>query len=232
MEQAKRNKVMAILAGGAILGVGGAFTLAAWTDTEWVFAGDGTGGPGVSTSVFEVEQNTSFPFDGLDTSFSNQEDNPGGTLGFDALAMTPSQVVYAPVALRSTADSLAGTLHLNAAVDAAIADDLVALDPNNYLWDNLELAVGYEVLLDGVNPPACDEDEFDDFTGQFSGSGLSSGPAAANTQALLAAGANVAHYCFRITMPTTLTGPTPSINDLQGLSVAPAWLFDATSTEP
>jgi len=52
-----RRRIFAVAAGGAALGVGVAATLAAWTDTEWVFGGDGTGGPGVGTSTFAIEQN-------------------------------------------------------------------------------------------------------------------------------------------------------------------------------
>ncbi len=53
-----RRRIFAVAAGGAALGVGVAATLAAWTDTEWVFGGNGAGGPGVGTSTFAIEQNT------------------------------------------------------------------------------------------------------------------------------------------------------------------------------
>ena len=53
-----RRKVMAVAAAGLVLGVGASVTLAAWTDTEWVFGGNGAGGPGVGTSTFEVQQST------------------------------------------------------------------------------------------------------------------------------------------------------------------------------
>jgi len=229
MEHGKRNKIMAIVAGGAILGVGGAFTLAAWTDTEWVFAGDGADGPGVATGIFEVQQDASQPFDATGPTFADFETNPGDELTFGpgALVLVPGDVVYAPVALRSTADSVAGTLQLNAAVAAT---GITADDANNYLWDSLGLAVGYDIEVSGNQPPNCDAAGFASYTElTLTGTGLGATPATA-TQPLSAASADIAHYCFQITMPETLPGPLPLINDLQGLSVAPAWLFDATSS--
>ena len=137
-----RGKIMAILAGGAIIGLGTTATLAAWTDTEWVFGGNAAGnGPGLGTSNFEVEQNvTASPYnvDG----FLQNETNPGQalTFGLDALSLELGQSVYAPVALRTVAGSGAGALTLQAAV-AVDATVITANDTNDVLWNALQVRV-------------------------------------------------------------------------------------------
>ena len=55
--QKKTQKVWAVGAVAAVVGVGGLATLAAWNDSEWIFAGNGDGGPGLGTSSFNVQQN-------------------------------------------------------------------------------------------------------------------------------------------------------------------------------
>lgn len=85
----RRRMVAAILAGGLVLGVGAAMTLAAWNDSEFA--------TGIfSSGQFDLEGST----DG--TAFSSSPDEPGKTLAFtvDADALTPGDVVYAPFAVQ------------------------------------------------------------------------------------------------------------------------------------
>ncbi|MET0304055.1 MAG: SipW-dependent-type signal peptide-containing protein [Microbacteriaceae bacterium] len=90
----RRRIALAILAGGAVLGVGAAITLAVWNDSEFA---TGT----FSSGQFDLEGST----DG--TAFSSSPVAPGKTLTFevDADLLSPGDVVYAPFALQLSADS-------------------------------------------------------------------------------------------------------------------------------
>lgn len=219
-----RRKVFALAAGGAALGLGVTATLAAWTDTEWVFGGDGTGGPGVGTSTFSVEQNTVAPFTD-DADFTNEPDNPGGEIVFgpDAIDLTPGDAVFAAVALRTSTESIAGSVELQAAVPAAgIAVD----DPAGLLFDALEV----RVATDDASF-ACDATAF---AAGSAATLIADGPLASTggsaAQALLEAAGSTQFYCFEISLPDTLPlAPGTTIDDYMGLTAAPAWEFQATS---
>ncbi|MDR6905956.1 putative ribosomally synthesized peptide with SipW-like signal peptide [Agromyces sp. 3263] len=90
----RRRKMLAILAGGLVLGVGAAVTLAVWNDSEFA---TGTFGSG----QFELEGS----LDG--TAFSSSETAPGKPLAFavDADLLSPGAVVYAPFAVQLSSDS-------------------------------------------------------------------------------------------------------------------------------
>ncbi|NYD68726.1 SipW-dependent-type signal peptide-containing protein [Agromyces atrinae] len=217
-----RRRVFAIAAGGAVLGLGVTATLAAWTDTEWVFGGDGTGGPGIGTSTFEILQNTVAPFDDP-ADWVNEDANPGGeiTFGVDALALSPGVSVYAAVALQTSDSSLAGDVLLQSAVPAAgIAQD----DPGDLLYDALEVRV------------ATDDALFDCDLTAFSGAPgapgvIADGPLAttggAAEQSLLALAGSTQYYCFEVTLPAGFTpAPGSTLDDYMGRTFAPAWVFD------
>lgn len=210
-----------MLAGGAVLGLGATVTLAAWTDTEWVFAGNAAGnGPGLGTSAFEVEQNTTSPY--TEATFVQNESNPGGALkfGVTALALTPGDSVYAPVALRTVAGSIAGTVTLQPAVSAT---GITTTDANLALYNALTVRVAVSTTATTCNAAA--------FT---AGTIIANGPlattGASTGQTLSAAGANVQHYCFEITLPANPTLPNgTTLSALQGRTAAPAWDFAAVS---
>lgn len=84
----------AILAGGVVLGVGAAMTLAAWNDSEFA---TGT----FSSGEFDIEGS----IDG--TAFTSSNTAPGKTLTFaiDADVLSPTDVVYAPFAVQLSATS-------------------------------------------------------------------------------------------------------------------------------
>ncbi len=100
----RRTKVYAILAGGLVLGVGAAYTLAAWNDSEFATVDFAAG-----SFVFQGSANG--------TDFDDHASEAGAadltfTTPFDNLS--PSDVVYAPFALR---------------LDATTSADLTAVAP-------------------------------------------------------------------------------------------------------
>lgn len=214
-DRRSRGKVRAVLAGAGVLGVGAAVTLAAWTDTEWIFGGTDDDTP-IGTSVFEIEQNV---FDGDD--FTNRENWPedatAGRLNFTvaAASLSPGAVVYAPMQLRAAEGSEGGTVTLSGAeqgpgTDAALFD-----------------ALTYEARTD-VPAASCTAAGLAGGTALApAGSALGADGAATFTVAgapdEATAGAPV-DVCFAITMPATATDSA-----LQGLTVTPVWSFLATS---
>ncbi|WP_042437889.1 SipW-dependent-type signal peptide-containing protein [Sanguibacter keddieii] len=217
----RSSKVKAVLAGGAVLGLGATVTLAAWTDTEWVFAGNAAGdGPGLGTSSFEVEQNTTNPY--AEATYVQDETNPGGALAFgvSALSLTPGDAVYAPVALRTVEGSIAGSVTLQPAV---AADGITTTDPGGALYGALTVRVA-------VSPTntVCNAAAFT--TGTIVATGPLATAAASTSQPLEGDGDSVQHYCFEITLPASPTLPGGTVlADLQGRTAAPAWNFAAVS---
>lgn len=217
-----RRRIFAVAAGGAALGVGVAATLAAWTDTEWVFGGNGAGGPGVGTSTFAIEQSTDPSFD----TWTDEPDNPGGQMVFTAAGLlgtelTPGDSVYAAVALRTKATSIAGDVELQAAVPAVgIAGD----DTGDVLFDALDVRVATSATAF-----TCDATAF-----AGPATVVADGPLATTgasvTQSLAEASGSTQYYCFEVTLPDPIPladGTTPE--DYMGRAIAPAWEFVATS---
>ncbi|MFB2580362.1 SipW-dependent-type signal peptide-containing protein [Herbiconiux sp. P15] len=221
----RRRKIFALGAAGAVLGIGVTATLAAWTDTEWVFGGDGAGGPGVGTSTFEVLQNTVAPYDDP-ADWVNEDENPGGEIefGLEALDLTPGESVYAAFALQTSDSSLAGDVLLQAAVPA---DDIVQDDPDGTLYESLVFrAVTDDAAFD------CDVDAFAELPGDPDL--FAAGPLATtggdSEQVLLGEADSTQYYCFEVTLPALAPGEDGE--ELMGLSLAPAWQFVAESAGP
>jgi predicted ribosomally synthesized peptide with SipW-like signal peptide len=220
----RRTKTMAFLSGGLVLGLGITATLAAWTDSEWVFGGNADGtGPGLGTSTFEVEQDTASPFV-AGGAFAQAETNPGRDLTFSpgALELAPGTSVYAPVALRTVDGSVGGTLLLQDSEPAAGAA-LAGADVDGLLLGALTLRVAVS-----STPVVCDAAAF------TATSVIATGPLATAqasvAQDLAADSGSIQHYCFEITLPTAPTLPAgTSVDVLQDRSVTPAWEFIGTS---
>lgn len=107
----RRRKLIALAAATGVLLSGATVTsLAAWLDEEWVTAGV-DGAPGVIASEFEVEQ--SVATDAGDW-FDRESAGVAGVVDFDdiAAALSPGEVAYGWVSLRTAADSLGGDLTL------------------------------------------------------------------------------------------------------------------------
>lgn len=224
---ATRRKVLAIAAGGAAVGIGVTATLAAWTDTEWVFGGDGAGGPGVGTSTFSVQQNTVPPF--AAGTWTDEADNPGGEIvfaaaGIDATELTPGDTVYAAVALRTSATSVTGDVELQPAVSAA---GIVTNDPAGLLFEALEV----QIVTDDA-AFTCDATAFTGAPGApvLIGDGPLDSTGGSTLQTLDAAAGSTQYYCFGVTLPDPVPlAPGTTIDDYMGLSIAPAWEFQAES---
>lgn len=218
----RTRKIVALAAGMLVMGVGASYTLASWNDSEWVWGGADSD-PGVGTSKFNIQQDTTVAFN--NDAWLNKENNPGGELTFTtgALTLSPGDTVYAPVALRTDATSVAAEVTLQAAVAAT---GITVADTGGALWNALEL----EVFTNSASTSPfgragdCNAKDTADSTkwSQVAGvTNLSTGAAAA--QNLGAASASVQHYCFAITLPAGAD------NSLQGHTIAPAWEFNAVS---
>lgn len=210
-----RGRLRAVLAGAGVLGVGAAVTLAAWTDTEWIYGGTNNDTP-IGTSVFEVEQNV---YDA--TGFTNRESfstgGPAGKLNFTvaAASLSPGAVVYAPMQLRTAAGSGGGTVVLNGAQQGTGTSAA------------LFTALTYQAKT-GIPQASCNA------------SGMAGGTALTPAGSTLGTGGSASFAigaapdattpgmpvdaCFAITMPSTATDQA-----LQGLAVVPVWSFVSTS---
>lgn len=221
----KRKKILAISSGALVLGIGITYSLATWTDTEWIWGGLG-GEAGVGTSTFEVEQNREA---GATGSWDQLETNPGGALTFtaNAIALTPGDSTYAPVALRTTSNSVAGDVALQPAVAAT---GITINDAGGHLWNAIEQRVATSDTTF-----TCDATAFDDTISTITviGSGALGDPVtqeAAPGQGLDAQSGSTQFYCFELTLPSTPTlGAGITIDELMGRTIAPAWEFQAAS---
>ncbi|SKA82088.1 SipW-cognate class signal peptide [Agreia bicolorata] len=228
-KRSTKQKAFAVLAAGLVLGVGATVTLAVWNDSEWVVGGTaGAGGdpgtPGVGTSTFEVQQNTSSPFaaDG----WTDEETNPGGSLVFTAgaLTLTPGDSIYAPVSLSTTDGSVAApSVRLSGAVDAT---NIPTEDADGLLADALQLRVVVATGARDAAPATCSDASFGLGATFVVGSATTTAAldtAGATVDALAADSGNQLNYCFEISLP----GDAP--DTLQGRTVAPAWQFVSSS---
>lgn len=218
MTQHKTRKLAAIGVGALVIGVGATYTLASWNDSEWVNGGL-NGAVGMGTSEFEVQQNAAAPYADALANWGDHETNPGNKLTFTAgaLALTPGDTVFAPVALRTTEPSVAGTVALQGAVPAT---DVTVDDAEGELWSAVRVSV--HTATGDTPPTAC--------TTGFVATGwtqiVADAPlatAASTTQALVEKAGSTQHYCFALTLPTGAP------DTLQGRTIAPAWEFASTS---
>jgi predicted ribosomally synthesized peptide with SipW-like signal peptide len=118
-DRSKSRKFKAILAGGLVLGLGAAVTLAAWNDSEFVIGNFGSG-------HFEIEGSP----DG--TTFGNHASGSPATLGFSTgyNNLSPNETVAAPYVLHLDKDSKY-TASVTVATASATGDDN-ALDNLTY----------------------------------------------------------------------------------------------------
>lgn len=204
----RRRKVRALLAGGLVLGVGAAVTLAAWTDNVF-------GQAEFSAANWNVQGDFS-----RDAAAWNEYETEGTagsfayTTGFDALS--PGTTVYAPVALRVGQGTTAGgdydaTVTLNGATGGGGA---------------LTQYLTYSVLS-GVSKADCVSGTTTGGTPYVGeGSALTTG-SGSTTLRLPASGIEVP-LCFAVTM-----SPTVAASAAAGTSTGTlTWKFDATAVVP
>ncbi|MET4639315.1 SipW-dependent-type signal peptide-containing protein [Mycetocola sp. 2940] len=220
----RKRKIFALASAGIVLGIGATATLAAWNDNEWVVGGLDGGGDGIGTSRFNVQQNTLLPTADV-TDFvaawdDHETQSDAGVLLFSlgALALTPGTTVYAPVALQTEANSIAGTVTLQGAVKPTTT---ASPDLDAPLWDTLT----YSVRSSTTAADCTDAASFAAFPAVTVADGTALGSAlTAPEHALAAAAGSTQYYCFAITLPDS-----PEAQETQGMSVAPAWRFAAES---
>lgn len=213
----------ALLAGGLVLGLGAAATLAAWTDNEWVFGGSGDGKgteprtPG--TGIYRMQQNTWTGTAGA-ANWTDQPDANGGALTFtlEPEKMVPGKTVHSPMQLRAVAGSEPLDVSLAEGIQSALNR---GTDNSTALYDALRYAV-----YRGVDKAACE-------AGSVSGGVVvvaenSVLTATSATTFPLAAGADAntpgtpENLCFALTLPSTAPA------DLQGLNTVPVWRFTSS----
>ncbi|WP_309710547.1 hypothetical protein [Pseudolysinimonas sp.] len=214
---ARHRKVMAVAAAGAVLLTGATVTsLAAWLDEGWVTAGV-DGAPGVlafeSEFEFEIEQSVASEAGAW---FDRKTVDVAGVIDFDdiAVALSPGDVAYGWVSLRTAADSLGGNVTL-------VSDYTLGDSP---LGDALRY--GARLHPDATTCTAAA------FAGTGSalvpnGSELAEG-SGATTFALAASAAGLPGtpqtVCFRVELPSGAS------NALMGETADVTWFFDAIST--
>lgn len=149
----KSKRVRAILAGGLVLGVGAAITLAAWNDSEFatgVFAG----------GAFSIEGST----DG--TAFTEHPTEAAAaplTFEVEADNLAPSEPVYAGFAVQLTAASTyAATVDITASSAATIAASLSysLVETATFGCDATAFAAGTALVTDAATTTSTAADIF------------------------------------------------------------------------
>lgn len=206
----RRRKVRALLAGGLVLGVGAAVTLAAWTDNVF-------GQAEFSAANWNVQGN----FDGTTwDEYDQTPGNPAGSFsfstGFDALS--PGDTVYAPVSLRVGTGSTAGgdydaTVTLNGAVPSDVNAALTPLLTYTVVPNVPRTDCIAKNLVGGGTPIVA------------AGSALTAPGTSSLT--LPQAGTEVP-LCFAVTLPSTVAADQAAGKSTGVLT----WKFDATAVVP
>lgn len=215
--QANQKKVIALSAAGLVLVAGATVTsLAAWTDTEWIFGGAGADPGLIGTSSFNVQQNVTADA----TSWTDRETRPGGRIDFSAEAssLVPGETVYAFVRLRTASGSDAADLTLNAEAPLEGSSQLLysaltyqagrVSGPQacNAVGLAQSLTEGKQIVAAGSALNAVDEErEFE----------------------LKADSGNEETLCFALTLPNTEANAANK--QLQGQAASPVWNFEAIS---
>jgi predicted ribosomally synthesized peptide with SipW-like signal peptide len=198
-----RRKVLAVLAGGLVLGIGAAVTLAAWNDSEFA---TGT----FSAGAFNLQGSTTSASAGY-ADHNVDQGNTAATLAFSlpaATALSPGDVVYAPLWVR-----LDGTTTNNATL---IPDTITPGTGGN------EANLSYTIRAIAADAP-CDATA----AGTLIATGATLGTLTGATAVPLAKGATVGtpgtavQLCFAVTAAATIT---------QGTTGTATWEFTATST--
>lgn len=200
-----RRKRKALLAGGVVLGIGAAVTLAAWSDD--VFA-DGI----FQTGTFELQgaiDGTTFQdYDGP----AGDADGGVGRLTFaqDPLNLTPNVEVFAPISLQLSADT---------SVDAetVVLESVSIADTDNALNNNLSYAVYEDVAAAECTAGSPGGDS-------AAGGTISDNEVAHNFGGLDADPLTVHEVCLGVTLNS-------NDEDVQGADAQVTWQFTANSVE-
>lgn len=169
-------RTRAILAGGLVLGIGTAVTLASWNDSEYA---SGT----LTAGTFGIIGST----DG--TTFADHAAAPGASIGFSvpATAMIPGSVVYGQFVVKTAPSSVAGSLTLTA---TSVTTGATNLGPF--------LTYGAKLLPSGA---ACNATTYAASSTVAVAAGSLLTVSDATPRPLVANGGNDVNYCFAITLP-------------------------------
>ncbi|GAA1509702.1 SipW-dependent-type signal peptide-containing protein [Agromyces terreus] len=197
-----RRRILAVLAGGLVLGAGTATTLAAWTDTEYA---TGT----ITASVFDTESQGSG-----DAAYASRPAAPGAVLAFDVAPVGPGSTRYAWVRIRTT-----GTTTVDGGAQLAPVTATGGLAP----------VLSYRAVV-GAAPGACAAPAFAAGATFIAGGPSTSIAAGAMPPTpvsfpLGAAAASPQEVCVEVTVAAG------AANSYQGTSATLSWQFTAQSAE-
>lgn len=208
----RSRKRKALLAGGTVLGLGAAVTLAAWTDDVWVSGA-------FSAGTFNVQG----AVDPSGIAWQDYDSEGGaGPLAFtvNPTPMTPGDSVYAPLNLRVGPDAS----EFNAAISLPTAPTGPAVSPepaNDAFFDALELS------LYNVPPANCNASGTAGATAFPGFEGASLSTASTGTLLTLDGDTTAQGVCFEVTLSDTAT------TEVSGGETGPlTWNFQAESVEP
>jgi len=195
-----RRRVLAVLSGGLVLGVGAAWTLAAWTDNEYA-------GGTITSGTFGVEGSTN------GSAFSEHASSgAAATLVFTspASAMYPGAETYTAFWVRTVSSSLGGTVKLSATASSMTGTGLQNV-----------LTYGVKVLASGTT---CNAANYTSGTTVAVADGTALVTTLTSSAVTLAAAqATPVQFCFKLVMSATADNTT------QGKTAIPVWQFAASS---
>lgn len=199
------RKVKALLAGGLVLGIGSAATMAAWTDNEASTASFGSGTFAIQTSV------------------DGQNWDSGAQMKFNASNMYPGSIVYAPVFVRTTAST---------SYDAEITASAEGISTSNAFVDALVYKSVVQQITPSAAPSfSCGPELFT--AGAEYAFGTPTGAIALKTaaspngkQVASKASSNVLAYCFQVQLKVDAS------SEAQGKSATHTWTFAGQSKPP
>ena len=205
-----QRKVLAVLAGGLVLGVGVAVTLAVWNDSEFA-TGTFTAGS------FNLEGSTAGDVDANYSDHNVDDGDTAATLAFDLPAdvvddMSPGDVVYAGFWVRLAAGTTTGA---DLVAAGTTADPAVYSNSDHLGYAIYALAPGATCdATTAVGTPIASGATLDAQTG------VTTVPLLEGASAAVAGTA--VQLCFAVTADATLE---------QGLVTSATWEFAATSTD-
>jgi len=205
----RRRKRKAILAGGVVLGIGAAVTLAAWSDDVF------TGGIFETNGKFVVQGSSSTVLPAAAGTFRDARTAPTKLeLSFPVQDLTPGDTVYAPLAIRTTEDStLSGSLtKVEAAATGAMKSSLT-----------------YTVAKDSTS---CDGTSGSTGATWITGAPVNGVANLSGTApALASAGRTPVQLCVAVTFPNTPEAKKAVVSTPTMEDTVVTWTFHATQAD-
>lgn len=210
-----RRKRKAILAGGVVLGLGAAVTLAAWSDD--VFA-NGT----FNTGSFELEGNlttTDVDSSAVVTQYQKYDTSPGGTLQFKQVltevTLQPNEEVFAPISLRLSPTTTVDGKYVLTGVTFGTSADADLANKLNYR------------VITGSTAALCNSQTPTGGTNWYSGVVADSAPGTTNPSASPRDLLKTAGTRDQLCLGVTLTANTDAVKAATATTIT--WRFTATA---